>query len=390
MIRYGILGYGKMGQTRHAALLRTRSGTVTAIHGYGSDPVPGELARPSPAAILDDPQIDAVYVCTVNSLNKALTIAALRAGKHVFCEKPPAFTAAEVREIRAAEAETGRILMYGFNHRHHGAAVRMKEIVTGGEFGRVLWLRGRYGKSVDENYLSTWRANPALAGGGILIDQGIHMLDLFLHLAGGFDEVQAMVSHLYWNIPGIEDNVFAQFRNSRTGCVASLHSTMIQWRHLFALEVFMERGYMVLNGIKTGSGTYGAEELVVARNRATAPAATWEQESRETWEADESWDREAQGFARWIATGNPGENAGDSLGALRVMELVDRIYAADRHVAPRLYSRLNAEGPVASLPVASLPVASLPVAGQSGAAFAGSPVGLDEAPDPVPLIRAQA
>jgi predicted dehydrogenase len=344
MIRYGIIGYGKMGQTRHAAIRRNATGEVVAAYGYPGDPVPGDLAVASPEAILADPRIDAVHICTINALNRDLTIAALKAGKHVFCEKPPAFTGDEVRRIRAVEQATGRILMYGFNHRHHGAALRMKEITQGGEFGRILWMRGRYGKSVDEDYLRTWRADPELAGGGILLDQGIHMLDLFLHLAGDFDEVQAMVSHLYWNIPGIEDNVFAQFRNSRTGCAASLHSTMIQWRHLFALEVFMERGYMVLNGLKTGSGTYGAEELVVARNRSVAPAATWEQESRETWEADESWDGEARGFAGWIASGRAGANAGDSLGAQRVMDLIDRIYAEGRrHTAPQLYSRLNAE-----------------------------------------------
>lgn len=347
MLRYGIIGYGVMGQRRHDAIRRTGTGEVVAIHGYGRDPVPADLARASAEAVLADPAVDAVFICTVNSLNQSLTIAAMQAGKHVFCEKPPAFDAAGVRAVRAVEAATGRVLMYGFNHRHHGAAVRMKDIVQGGEFGRILWMRGRYGKSVDENYMSTWRAKPELAGGGILLDQGIHMVDLFRHLAGDFDEVQAMVSHLYWNIPGIEDNVFANFRNSATGCCASLHSTMIQWRHLFALEVFMERGYMVLNGLKTGSNSYGAEELVVARNRATAPAASFEQESREVWEADESWDREANGFAEWIASGRAGENAGDSLSALKVMELVDRIYATERHIAPRLYGRLNAEGAAA-------------------------------------------
>lgn len=343
MIRYGIIGYGVMGQRRHDAIRRTGAGEVIAVHGYPGDPVPAALAAPSAEAVLANPQVDAVFICTINALNQSLAIAALRAGKHVFCEKPPAFDAAGVHEVRAAEAESGRVLMYGFNHRHHGAAVRMKEIVDGGEFGRVLWMRGRYGKSVDENYLSTWRAKPELAGGGILLDQGIHMLDLFLHLAGDFDEVQAMVSHLYWNIPGIEDNVFVNLRNSRTGCCASLHSTMIQWRHLFALEVFMERGYMVLNGLKTGSNSYGAEQLVVARNRSVAPAASWEQESAQTWDADESWDREARGFAQWVSTGQPGENAGDSLSALRVMELIDRVYTTERHIAPRLYGKLNAE-----------------------------------------------
>ncbi len=342
MIRYGIVGYGKMGQVRAEAIARNQTGCVTSIYGFEGDPTPAGVAASSPQAILADPTIDAVYICTINALNSDLTIAALRAGKHVFCEKPPAFTAAEVEKIRSVEADTGRVLMYGFNHRHHGAAVRMKEVVDSGDYGRILWMRGRYGKSVDQDYLKTWRADRSLAGGGILIDQGIHMLDLFLHLGGDFDEVQAMVSSLYWNIPDIEDNVFVHLRNSVSGCCASLHSTMIQWRHLFALEVFMERGYMVLNGLKTGSGTYGAERLVLARNRSVAPAATWEQESSEEWDADESWDREAVEFCDWIRTGNPGRNAGDSLSALRVMRIVDAIYSVDTHTAPQRYCDLNA------------------------------------------------
>lgn len=343
MLRFGIIGYGKMGQVRHDAIVRTGVGEVVAIYGYAADTPPADLAATSPEQILADPRIDAVFICTINSLNQELTIAALKAGKHVFCEKPPAFDAAGVEKIREVEAATGKVLMYGFNHRHHGAAVKMKEVVDSGDLGRVLWMRGRYGKSVDENYFNTWRADPKLAGGGIMIDQGIHMLDLFLYIGGDFDELQAMTSHLYWNLPGIEDNVFVQMRNSQTGTCASLHSTMIQWRHLFALEVFMERGYMVLNGLKTGSNTYGAEQLVIARNRSTSPAATWREESSQTYEVDESWDREAQAFAQRLAENHVGEGAGDSLGALKVMRLIDAIYATERHVAPQLYSRLNAE-----------------------------------------------
>jgi predicted dehydrogenase len=332
-----------MGRIRHASVIRNNAGRVVSIYAWPGDPVPeGVEHAASPEAIFADTRIDAVFICTINSLNKPLVIAALRAGKHVLCEKPPAFTAADIEEIRSVERASGKVLVYGFNHRHHGAAIRMKEIVDEGEHGRILWMRGRYGKSVDENYLTTWRANPKLAGGGILLDQGIHMLDLFLYLAGDFDEVQAFVSHLYWNTPGIEDNVFAHFRNSENGCVASLHSTMIQWRHLFALEVFMERGYMVLNGLKTGSGTYGAEQLVVARNRDAAPAATWREEESETWEADESWDYEVRLFADAIHTGRLAPSVAGSEAALKVMRIVDRIYATDRHHAPKLYSRLNA------------------------------------------------
>lgn len=342
MLRFGIIGYGKMGQVRHLAVEKNNVGVVAAIYGFPGDPVPPGLGVGSIDSLLADPTLDGVYICTVNSLNAELTIQALRAGKHVFCEKPPAFTAQGVREVRAVEEKSHRVLMYGFNHRYHGAAVRMREVVDSGEFGRILWMRGRYGKSVDENYFGSWRADPKLAGGGILIDQGIHMLDLFRYLAGDFDEVQAMVSHLYWELPGIEDNVFVQLRNSETGCCASLHSTMIQWRHLFAIEVFMECGYMVLNGLKTGSNSYGEEKLVIARNRSTAPAATWKDEVSQLFETDESWDREAIAFTQRIAINAINDGTGDSLSALKVMEMVDRIYGHDKHVAPRLYSKLNA------------------------------------------------
>ncbi|MCP5107146.1 MAG: Gfo/Idh/MocA family oxidoreductase, partial [bacterium] len=186
-------------------------------------------------------------------------------------------------------------LMYGFNHRHHSSIKHMKHLIQSEEYGKVLWMRGRYGKSVDQNFLNGWQSNKELAGGGILLDQGIHMLDLFLYMGGNFDQVHAFVSNLYWKAD-IEDNVFAILKNSKTGVVASLHSTMTQWRHLFSLEVFLEKGYMVLNGLKTSSGTYGDEVLSIARNRTTAPAATWEDEDRTTYHSDSFWRSEIDHF----------------------------------------------------------------------------------------------
>ena len=131
--------------------------------------------------------------------------------------------------------------MYGFNHRHHDSIKKMKQIVDGGKLGKILWMRGRYGKEVDEDYFKGWRAEPKLAGGGIMLDQGIHMLDLFLHFAGDFDEIYSIVSNLHWKMDGLEDNVFAIMRNTKTGISASLHSTMTQWRYLFSLEVFLQK-----------------------------------------------------------------------------------------------------------------------------------------------------
>lgn len=347
-LRVGIIGYGKMGRLRHKILVESSRAKVVAVFDPFvtlTEEIAGAKICRDAQEIIADETIDAVFVATVNLLNKELTIAALRAGKHVFCEKPPAFNARDVEEIMEVERASRRRLMYGFNHRQHGAALHMRDIISSGMYGRVLWMRGRYGKSVDADYLSSWRADPRLAGGGILLDQGIHMLDLFLYLGGPFDEVMAMVSCMYWNIPGIEDNVFAMLRNSKSGCTASLHSTMTQWRHIFSLEVFLEEGYMVLNGLKTSSDTYGKEKLVIANNRSKAPAATWEEEEEFTYETDLSWNREIDIFLDAVQNSRP-IIAGSSRHALEVMRLIDRIYEFERHEADLLYTDLNGRGGV--------------------------------------------
>lgn len=341
-VRVGIIGFGKMGEIRARSAAKVAGVEICSIYDADQTRPPVLRAARSAEEIIANPAIDAVFVCLPNYLNKQTTIAALRAGKHVFCEKPPAFTASDVEEIIAAERACGRVLMYGFNHRHHAAVAKMKEAIDSGKYGQVLWMRGRYGKSVDADYLTTWRAKKEFAGGGILIDQGIHMLDLFLHLSGAtFDEIHAMVSSRYWNMPGIEDNVFALLRDSDSGLEVSFHSTMTQWRHLFSLEVFLERGYLVLNGIKTSSGTYGAEELSIATNRSTAPAATWESEERMQFDTDVSWDNEAAHF--FGAINGTGEvEFGTSAQALAVMRVVDEIYSRDHRVAGVLYDKLSA------------------------------------------------
>jgi 1,5-anhydro-D-fructose reductase (1,5-anhydro-D-mannitol-forming) len=326
MINIGIIGFGKMGKIRAEAIQANGRGKIKSVFDAdASQDFQGFKTAASAEDIIGDPGIDVVFVCTPNFLNKTLTIAALNQGKHVFCEKPPAFSASDVTEIREVEKISGKKLMYGFNHRHHSSIQRMKTLIDSGEFGNILWMRGRYGKSVDKNFFEHWRAKKELAGGGILLDQGIHMLDLFLYLAGDFHEVQAMVSNLYWKLD-IEDNVFAIFRNNQNGIVAQLHSTMTQWRHLFSLEIFLERGYLVLNGLKTSSGTYGEEVLSIAKNRTTSPAATWEDEERITFHTDPSWRSEIDYFFNAILN-NTDIKVGNSNDALKVMKIIDKIYA---------------------------------------------------------------
>ncbi|MBT6052061.1 MAG: Gfo/Idh/MocA family oxidoreductase [Candidatus Scalindua sp.] len=323
--KIGIIGFGKMGQTRYQAITELNAGEVIGV----SDPNPitslDGMANVSHEAIINNPEIDIVIVCTPNYLNKDLTIRSLNAGKHVFCEKPPCFSASEAREIIEAEKRSGLKLMYGFNHRHHDSIIRMKELIDSGELGEVLWSRGRYGKSVTTDYSSQWRAKKKYAGGGILMDQGIHMLDLFLHLSGDYDTVKAELSNLYWKMD-VEDNAFVILKDSQSGRVASLHSTMTQWRHLFSLEIFLEKGYLVLNGLVTSSMSYGEEVLSIARNRSAAPAATWKDEVKTKYVTNNSWRYEMQHFFDAINK-NKVVSIGTSKDALQLMTIIDKIYS---------------------------------------------------------------
>lgn len=329
MTKVGIIGYGKMGKIRERAIRANGYGTVVSVFDMNKPVDIGDArAVESPGAIIDNPEIDVVFICTPNYLNKPLAIQCLQAGKHVFCEKPPAFDANEVEEIKQVFEASGKKLMYGFNHRHHSSIKHMKNLIDSGEYGKILWMRGRYGKSVDKNFFQDWRAKKELAGGGIFLDQGIHMLDLFLYIGGEFDQVKSFVSSLYWKLD-IEDNVFAIFRNSETGTAASLHSTMSQWRHLFSFEVFLEKGYMVLNGLKTASGTYGDEVLSIAKNRTTAPAATWEDEERITYHSESFWRSEIDHFMDAIIKDKPIEIGGIN-DALTLMKMVDKVYENGR------------------------------------------------------------
>jgi predicted dehydrogenase len=325
MIKCGIIGFGKMGMTRANAIERSDRGQVVSVYDSAKIHDTNYMISPDEDTIINDPSIDAVFICTPNYRIVPLCKQALAAGKHVFSEKPPAFNAAEVGEVRVTEESSGKKLMYGFNHRHHDSIKKMKQIVDGGELGKVLWMRGRYGKEVDEDYFKGWRADPKLAGGGIMLDQGIHMLDLFLHFAGGFDEMHSIVSNLHWKMDGLEDNVFAIMRNTESGISASLHSTMTQWRYLFSLEVFLQKGSLILNGLKTSSGVYGDEELAIKYNESGDKSGNIRHEEIIKYETNNSWNSEIREFFDAISENKHISN-GNSEQAYQLMEAIDRIY----------------------------------------------------------------
>ena len=326
ILQFGLLGFGTMGKIRHQTLKIMEHCPVKTVYEYNDNiETPKTLKRINSAEeLIASNDIDAVVICVPNYLIKPYVIASLEAGKHVFCEKPPGMNLPEVLAMKEAMEKSGCKLMFGFNHRHHQSIIKAKDVVDSGQFGEILWMRGRYGKSVPRDFFEDWRSQKKLAGGGIFLDQGIHMLDLFIHLVGKFDEVKSFVSNLYWK-GDVEDNVFALFKNNK-GQVASLHSTMSQWRHIFSLEIFLENGYIVLNGLKTSSNSYGEEKLTIAMNRTGSPSASWTDEEQHTFSIDDSWERELTIFRDAILKDYPIKICGIE-DAQSLMEMVDKVYS---------------------------------------------------------------
>ncbi len=278
-----------------------------------------------PQEILNQ-DLDALFVCTYNSAAPDLIVGALERGLHVFCEKPPGRCVADVLRIREAhEKHPDCKVKFGFNHRYHYSVIEAKSMIDSGLFGRILWLRGVYGKAGGVEFESNWRSDKTQAGGGILLDQGIHMLDLFRYFAGDFDEIKSMISTSYWNIP-VEDNAFAVMRNSK-GQIASIHSSSTQWKHRFSLEIALQEGYINLNGILSSTRSYGEETLTVAKKQFedTASAFGKPREEMIYFDRDDSWRLEVEEFIAAIR-GEKRVEHGTIEDALAVMRLVEEIY----------------------------------------------------------------
>jgi predicted dehydrogenase len=306
--------------------------------------------------VVSRPDVDTVVVATVNKVLAPVTIAAALAGKHVLCEKPLGRNAGEAQEMVEAARQAGVILKTGFNHRHHPAIWRAHELCAGGAIGPLMFIRAIYGHGGRPGYDKEWRADADLAGGGELLDQGVHIVDLcrWFVAAGpnppgppslpgkggdappslpsqgreggwgderGFTEVFASTATYFWELgysltsnTQLEDNAFALLRTA-DGRVAQFHTSWTQWKNRFSFEVFGRDGCVRVEGL---GGSYGVERLEIGRRKPASGAPDVEIE--EFPGPDLSWQAEWQEFTSAIHEGRqPLANGEDGLQAMRVI-----------------------------------------------------------------------
>ena len=329
MLRVGIAGFGVVGKRRRQFIdlhPRLKTAAVSDV----TFKTAGTLSDGTPfyadyRDLVAKEALDILFVCLPNHLAPEATIAGLERGFHVFCEKPPGRDLADVARVIECERRHPALkLKYGFNHRYHDSVREALRIVRGGGLGKVLNLNGVYGKSRIISYAGGWRAERRFAGGGILLDQWIHMVDLMRLFAGEFTDIRSHVSNAYWG-HDVEDNAYALLRTDH-GIVALLHSSATSWRHRFRLDITLQRGAIMLEGILSGSKSYGAETITVVE--ATENDSGEPRESTTRYGQDNSWRDEIFEFADCVVRDRPILD-GSSAEALKTMELIYRIYCAD-------------------------------------------------------------
>jgi len=328
----GIAGYGVVGKTRHRSIESNTSYKVSAISESSEEArkfIPAGLEVYNDyKSLIVSADIDAIFISLPNQFAAEATCLSLQNGLHVFCEKPPARTYAELLEVEKQSVKFPDLkLMYGFNHRFHLSVEEAKVLIDSNSLGRLINMKGVYGKSQMISFNQTdWRTNREASGGGILLDQGIHMLDLMRYLSGeNFTEVFSIIDNAFWNFD-VEDNAYVLMKSPK-GLVSQLHSSATQWRHVFNLEITLERGSLILGGLLTGSKSYGDETLTIITSDPSKDNGM-PKESTSKYNEDVSWDNEIKYFANSLAS-NTSIERGSIKDALETMKLIEIIYKAD-------------------------------------------------------------
>jgi len=341
MLRVGIIGCGLIGNKRakvikedpEASLCAVADLNVLQAGGLLKECGEGKgLAYKDWEEMLDKEEMDAVVVATPNKFLKKITLWAAQRSIHVLCEKPLGRDVWEAERMVTVAKENDVILKTGFNHRHHPAVFKAHELLKNGIIGKPYFARCVYGHGGRPGYEKEWRASKEVCGGGELLDQGVHVVDLFRWFLGDFDEAFGTVPTFYWDME-VEDNGFALFR-THEGVTASMHTSWTQWKNRFSFEIFGEAGYLIINGL---GGSYGKETLTIGKRPMDESQVVYvggvpKEETTVFDGPDLSWDLEWKEFTSAIREGR--EPLGSGYDGLEANRMIAAVYESAKENRP--------------------------------------------------------
>jgi len=272
--------------------------------------------------VVKNASIDVVIIAVITKALLPICVSALNSKKHVLAEKPLGRNPYEAISMVEAAYTNNVLLKVGFNHRYHPAYRKLVELYKDGQIGEIFYVRSCYGHGGRPGYEKEWRGDKESAGGGELLDQGVHIVDLARNLIDDFVEVFGYAQRYFWEIEPLEDNGFALLRNAK-GQLLSLHASWTQWKNLFRFEVFGSKGYLIINGL---GGSYGAETLILGKRR---PESGPPDETVYAFAgSDESWSIEWQDFANAIVTGAQYQATG--MDGYQAVKTINAIYESSK------------------------------------------------------------
>ena len=339
-MKVGIVGCGLIGKRRAQIVHQSSNDEVIILADVDqtwadklAEEVGGQATTDWEEVVFRE-DLDVVVVATPNKYLMPVTVIALENGKHVLCEKPPGRNFTETEQMVDAARKSGHVLKIGFNHRHHPAIWKAHEVCHQGEIGPIMYGRAIYGHGGRPGYEKEWRADADLSGGGELLDQGVHIIDLLRWFMGNFQEVAGFVDTYHWDLgffspqtmhyasldknnPQLEDNAFAQLRTAN-GQIAQLHTSWTQWKNRFSFEVFGHDGYVRIEGL---GGSYGMETLTIGKRRPESGPPV--EEVIEFPGPDLSWQLEWEEFISGIREGRqPLASGEESLATMRTIAAI--------------------------------------------------------------------
>ena len=279
--------------------------------------MPGCYATVDWQEVVTREDVGIVVIATPHHVLAEITEGAINAGCHVLVEKPAARHVEELRPVVQAAQEQGVLVRVGFNHRYHRAFQKVREVIDSGKLGPLMFLRARYGHGGRVGYHQEWRAQPSLSGGGELIDQGVHLIDLARWFLGDFVEVDGFAHTYFWDMP-VDDNAFLLLKTADKQA-AFLHASCTEWKNTFSLELYGRDGKLQVDGL---GGSYGIERLTWYRmlpQMGPPETTAWEYPM-----VDNSWNIEVAEFLEDIELNRQPKPG--LLDALAVLEIVDKIY----------------------------------------------------------------
>ncbi|MBI2033707.1 MAG: Gfo/Idh/MocA family oxidoreductase [Candidatus Liptonbacteria bacterium] len=324
-IRVGIVGAGLIGGKRAEVIENVGGAVLVAVSDIDRKKAL-EFSKDHHSQIFErwedlvaSKDIDIVIIAVPNKFLLPIALKALENGKHILAEKPFGKNAQEAEKLYHAAEGSGRIVKVGFNHRFHPAIFKAKQLFDEGLIGKILFIRGRYGHGGRLGMEKEWRFNKDISGGGELLDQGVHLIDLCRWFAGEFDEVYGIAETKFWNTD-LEDNAFVILRNKNT--TASFHVSTTNWKNIFSFEAFGDKGFLAVQGL---GKSYGPETLTIGKRKPEFGVP-----DIETLEflKDSSWEDEWRNFLG--AVSGKEKIIGDANDGLAANKIIEAIYESSK------------------------------------------------------------